>query len=142
MYSAPCKGGKQLLSQGEGLGVRRCPEMGERIAEFGGREWDARPLRRDRGVNFEALLLVGRRVRLHGVISRVGSNIGEGRAGLWEGAIVGNRRGRSGDRSGQVLSRVGRESGAVLNATLEVRNGDPVLRVALEDHTEDVVQLI
>lgn len=36
----------------------------------------------------------------------------------------------------------GREPGAVLNAALELGNRDPVLWVALEDHAEDVVELI
>ena len=36
----------------------------------------------------------------------------------------------------------GRELGAVLDAALELGDGYPVLWVALEDHAEDVVQLI
>jgi hypothetical protein len=35
-----------------------------------------------------------------------------------------------------------REPGTVLNATLELGNGDPLVGVGLEDHAEDVVELV
>lgn len=60
------------------------------------REWNSRLLKL-RGVQFEAVFLIGRRfVRFHGIISwvGVGSQIRERRTRFRKGTIIGNRRSR------------------------------------------------